>query len=71
MPTMKGLTRRVRQIEAAVTPAAGCATCAAWWWVALGDDSGRRSRPEACPDCGRVVPIEVLHVVAGVSIDDV
>jgi len=39
--------------------------------VVLGDDAGRRSRPEQCPDCGRAVPIDVLHVVHGVSIDDV
>jgi len=39
--------------------------------VVLGDDSGRRSRPERCPDCGRAVPIDVLHIVHGVSIDDV
>ena len=68
---MRGLARRVARIEDAVRPAPGCPTCAAWWGVVLGDDSGRRSRPEACPDCGRVVLIELLHVVVGVSIDDV
>ena len=68
---MRGLARRVARVEAAAAPAPGCPTCAGWWGVVLGDDSGRRSRPEACPDCGRVVPIEVVHVVVGVSIDDV
>ena len=68
---MKGLTRRVAKVEAAVRSAPGCPTCADWWWVVLGDDSGRRSRPEACPDCGRVVPIRRLAVVSGVNIDDV
>ena len=68
---MKGLVRRVAKIGAAVGRPPGCPNCATWWGVVLGDDSGRRSRPEQCPDCGRVVPIDVLHLVVGVSIDDV
>ena len=66
---MRGLARRITKVAAA-RPAPGCQTCAAWWWVALGDDAGRRSRPEQCPDYGRVVPIELLHVVGVVGIND-
>ena len=68
---VRGLGKRVAKVEAAAAPPPGCPTCAAWWGVVLGDDSGRRSRPEQCPDRGRVVPIELLHVVVSVSIDDV
>jgi hypothetical protein len=37
----------------------------------LGDDQGARSRPERCPDCGRVVPIRHVVVIAGVPLDAV
>ncbi len=67
---MTPLGHRVAKVEMAMRPPVGCPTCAGWLGV-VGDDSGWRSRPEQCPECGRVVPIEVLHVVHGVSIDDV
>ena len=46
----------------------GCATCALWDGLVLGDDAGTRSRPERCPACGRVVPVRHLLVLVGVPL---
>jgi len=47
----------------------GCATCRSWAEIVLGDEDGVRSRPERCPDCGRVVPIRHVVVIVGVPLD--
>jgi hypothetical protein len=44
----------------------GCPICRLWMGTVLGDEDGTRSRPERCPDCGRVVPIRHVIVIVGV-----
>jgi len=44
----------------------GCPTCRFWVDTVLGDDDGSRSRPDACPECGRYVPIRTVIVIQGV-----
>jgi hypothetical protein len=44
----------------------GCPTCRHWCDLVLGDEDGSRSRPEACPECGRHVPIRTVVVIQGV-----
>lgn len=47
----------------------GCEMCRVWSGMVLRDDDGNTSRPERCPDCGRVVPIwHELHLV-GIPLD--
>ena len=65
---MKALARRVGAME---RPApVGCPTCRFWnrmIVVTVDEDEVEtgRSRPDACPDCGRVVPVgKVLQLVA-------
>jgi hypothetical protein len=64
---MKGLSKRVTAMER--PQPVGCATCRWWNWMIVitvdeeGTETGR-SRPDACPDCGRVVPVgKVLQLV--------
>jgi hypothetical protein len=41
------------------------------WWersMAVCDDKGTCSRPEVCPECGRVVPIGAHRLVVGVDL---
>jgi len=47
----------------------GCPTCRTWMGTVLGDEDGTRSRPERCPDCGRLFPIRHVIVVVGVPMD--
>jgi hypothetical protein len=49
----------------------GCPTCRFWSEIVLGDDTGARSRPERCPECGRFVPIKQTIIILGVPIDAV
>jgi hypothetical protein len=49
----------------------GCPTCRWWMEIVLGDDTGARSRPERCPECGRLVPIRHVIVIGGVPLDAV
>lgn len=67
---MRTLGRRVAKIEA--RRPVGCATCRCWTGaiVMTADEDGTetgRSRPERCPDCGRVVPVQ--HVLRIIGID--
>ncbi len=63
------LRRRLDRIEAAVRPPVGCATCRDWHAVVLVGEDGL-TRPEKCPDCGRVVPVRE-RVYVGVRLADV
>lgn len=71
---MKALQKRVTAME---RPApVGCATCRFWNWmivVTIEDDGTEtgRSRPDACPDCGRVVPVGKVLQLVGVTLDAV
>lgn len=47
----------------------GCMTCQLWFGVALRDDEGMYSRPEVCPDCGRLVPITQEVWIVGIPPD--
>ena len=59
------IAARVARLEARAP--VGCAVCRGWDGTALGDDAGRRSRPDRCPACGRGVPVRLLLVVVGVD----
>lgn len=61
-----GIGARLTRLEARVP--AGCATCPRWDGLVLADDAGNRSRPERCPDCGRVVPVRSLLILVGVPL---
>jgi hypothetical protein len=61
-----GLGKRLATLEAKTL--VGCGTCRGWWSIVLGDDVGNRSRPERCPDCGRLVPIRLVTVIVGVPL---
>jgi hypothetical protein len=49
----------------------GCPTCRFWMEIVLCDDSGARSRPERCSECGRVFPIRHVIIIGGVPLDAV
>jgi hypothetical protein len=60
---------RTRIVALETTVVRSCGTCHFWNGSVLRDDEGHRSRPERCPDCGRVVPIwHELHLV-GIPLD--
>ncbi len=65
---MKQFTRRLAQLEA--RQPVGCGTCR--WWdgtvVVHVDEAGqehRRSRPDGCPACGRVVSVRCRVELVG------
>ena len=63
----KTLRRRIDRLHVDVV--IDCDTCRSWCGTVLRDDDGESSRPESCPDCGRVVPIyRELHIV-GIPLD--
>jgi hypothetical protein len=71
---MKALAKRVTAME---RPAPmGCDTCRFWNWMIVvtidedGTETGR-SRPDACPDCGRVVLVGKVLQLVGVDWDAV
>ena len=66
---MKALRHRVTKAEAVLRPAPGCAVCRWWDGSVVGDEAGKRSRLEVCPGCGRVVPVRMLAIVAGIDLD--
>jgi hypothetical protein len=66
---MKALRQRVIKAEAVLRPPPGCAVCQRWDGNVVGDESGKRSRPEVCPGCGRVAPVRMLAMVAGLDLD--
>jgi hypothetical protein len=60
--------RRLAELEQ--TRQVVCLTCRWWFGRVRVDDTGTLSRPERCPDCGRVVPITCeLHIV-GLPLDE-
>jgi hypothetical protein len=46
-----------------------CAVCRTWCGIVLGDEDCNRTRPERCPDCGRLVPIRHVVIFVGVPLD--
>jgi len=71
---MKALAKRVTAMERPLP--VGCATCRFWnrmIVVTIDEDGGEtgRSRPDACPDCGRVVPVGKVLQLVGVAWDAV
>ena len=66
---MKTLEWRIEQAEAVLRPLPGCAVCRTWDGSVVGDESDKRSRPEVCPACGRVVPVRRLVMVVGLDLD--
>jgi hypothetical protein len=66
---MSGIGTRVGKVEAVLRPPRGCSMCRRWDGSVVGDDTGKRSRPEVCPDCGRVVPVRMLAIVVGKDLD--
>lgn len=67
---MKALTKRVAAMERPVP--VGCDTCRYWNRTIVvtvevdGTETGR-SRPDQCPECGRVVPVG--HILQLVGVD--
>jgi len=64
---MTGLGPRLRKLEA--RQPVRCPTCRRWDGMVLQDESGARTRPERCPECGRLVPVWVRVCLVGVPID--
>lgn len=64
---MAGMEKRLDRLAVVWRAPEGCPTCRSWWGTVLGNDDGERSRPERCPECGRVVPIRSVVVVAGID----
>lgn len=69
---MKALAKRVTAMER--PRPLGCATCRFWNWMIVvtieedGTETGR-SRPDVCPDCGRVVSVGKVLQLVGVTWD--
>ena len=66
---MTGLGKRLATLEARAP--AGCATCRHWYGVVFEDEAGDRTRPDGCPDCGRLVPVRLVRVILGVPLEAV
>jgi hypothetical protein len=66
---MKGLAKRVRTVEERLP--VGCATCCTWMPIVIEDDSGGRSRPDVCPECGRYMPATEIRMLIGIRWDDI
>ncbi len=71
---MKALGKRIQALER--PEPVGCPTCRFWnrTIVMTVDEDGTetgRSRPDACPDCGRVVAVGQVLQLVGVSWDAV
>ena len=62
------MTRRnhVRLLKLEESVPAGCDHCRHWYGVTLGNEDGTTMRPDVCPECGRHVPIRLVHVTIGV-----
>ncbi len=65
---MNGLGKRVQVLEAR-TPV-GCMTCRWWHGTIVEDRFQGRSRPDQCPQCGRVVPPQLVIRLERVHWDD-
>jgi hypothetical protein len=63
------LRQRLGKAEAVLRPLPGCAVCRWWDGSVVGDDTGKRSRPQVCPGCGRVVPVQRLVMVVDMDFD--
>jgi hypothetical protein len=63
------MSTRLRKVEAVLRPTPGCSTCRRWDDNVVGDDMGKRSRPEMCPECERVVPVRMVAIVARIDLD--
>jgi len=66
---VRGMRSRLGKVEPVLRPQPGCPICRRWDGNVVGDDMGKRSRPEVCPECGRVVPVRMLVIVAGMDLD--
>ena len=66
---MTSLGRRVARLQGRRQE--GCATCRSWSGVVYEDGDGLRDRPDACPGCGREVPIRLLRQIIGISWADI
>ncbi len=66
---MSAIGPRLGRVEAVLRPPPGCHACRRWDGNVVGDETGKRSRPEICPACGRVVPVRMLAIVAGMDLD--
>ena len=66
---MTGLGKRLAALEARAP--VGCPTCRTWSRVVYEDEAGNRTRPDRCPDCGRLVPVLLIRVIYGVPLEAV
>lgn len=64
---MRRVGRRIAALEAR-TPI-GCSNCQYWSPAIYQDDQGWGDRPECCPSCRRVVPIQLIRQIIGVSLE--
>jgi len=60
---------RIIRLEARIPR--GCDVCRRWSETVIVDARGGRSRPEACPACGRAVPMTATVELAGVALADI
>ena len=60
---------RIVRLEARIPR--GCDVCRRWSETVIVDESGGRSRPEACPACGRTVPMTETVELSGVALADI
>ncbi len=66
---MKVLSKRLTKAEAVLRPPPGCAVCRRWDGTVVGDETGKRSRPEVCQEGGWVERVRMLAIVAGIDLD--
>jgi len=66
---VRRIETRVGKVEAVLRRPPGCSTCRRWDGTVIGDDEGTRTRPEVCPGCERVVPIQTLVIIADVDLE--
>ena len=64
---MRRVEPRLAKLEAALPT--GCAVCRVWSGTVLVDDFGTTTRPNRCPECGRLVPIRTVVRLVGVNLD--
>jgi len=59
---------RLAKLERIWSPPIGGPVCRSWGGTVLADAAGRRSQPDAGPDCGRRVPARQTLLIVGVDL---
>jgi hypothetical protein len=64
---VRGMSSRLGKVEPVLRPRPGCPICCRWDGNVVGDEPGKRSRQEVCPECGRGLPVRMVAVVTGLD----